>query len=154
MNRFALEIQDSLIPFAGMGLFTKEFIPQKSVIIFPNEENLLLSSQELEKFPVDSIEQQSAVRWFEDLFTIDPKWSLESHLNHSFNPNCLWYLGFVFAKENIQAGSELTIDYRHLLEENFTMDFNDSLTQLPITGLPWAEKMCKGAKEIQELFHI
>lgn len=152
MKRFDLAIRPSLIPHSGNGLFAQENIGRGRVVIFPNEENQTLSDQQLSAFPIDSIEYQSSVRWFEDLYTIDPKWSIESHLNHSFTPNTLWYLGFIIAKKEIQDGEELTIDYRHLLPANYTMDFSDSLTGLAITGLSWEEKMCKGAKEILELY--
>ncbi len=46
----------------------------------------------------DSIEVESGVRWFEDWFSLTQEWSDECYVNHSFKPNGLWHLGFIFAR--------------------------------------------------------
>lgn len=147
------EIKDSTIPFAGKGLFTQEKINAKKVVIFPNQSHITYRKQELECFPSDSMEQISSVRWFEDLFTVDHEWSPESHLNHSFNPNCLWHLGFVFALRDIADGEELTIDYSTLLDEETVLDFPDSVTGRSIAGLSWEQKIARTSSQLAQLFH-
>jgi hypothetical protein len=152
MLRFQHHIAPSRIPMAGKGLFTKEAVNRGRVLIIPNQRHQLYSARELAGFASDSIEMISSLRWFEDVHTIDPEWSEESHLNHSFNPNCLWHLGFVFALVDINPDDELTIDYGHLLDEHTVLDFRDSLTGREIRGLKWEEKMLRTAGQLQQLF--
>ncbi len=152
MLLFKSFIAPSKIPLAGKGLFTNELLAKKKVVIVPNQKHILYSALELKQFSSESIEQQSSVRWFEDVHTVDPEWSEESHLNHSFSPNLLWHLGFVFALRDIDKGEELTIDYSHLLDENTSLGIHDSITGRLISGISFEEKMRKTARELQELF--
>jgi hypothetical protein len=145
-------IETSHIPNAGKGLFTKGPILKCKTVMIPNDKNILYPQQELAKFSLESIEQQSSVRWFEDIYTVDPEFSSESHLNHSFDPNLLWHLGFAFARRDIKAGEELTIDYSHLLGENDSLDIRDSITGKMITGISFQKKMVKSAFELLALF--
>ena len=152
MLLFSASVEDSKIPRAGKGLFTKEPLTKGKVVIIPNQKHSLYSTKELAQFSPDSIEQQSSVRWFEDVHAVDPEWSEESHLNHSYTPNLLWHLGFAFTLRDINAGEELTIDYSHLLDENYSLGFNDSITGKPITGLSFNKKMQKTSRELCLLF--
>lgn len=152
MLTFAFHIGPSRIPSAGKGLFTSEHLKKARVIIVPNQEHILHQVDALTNFPPDSIEHASSVRWFEEVHTVDPDWSEESHLNHSFEPNCLWHLGFVFALRDIAAGEELTIDYQNLLDENTVLEFKDSITGREIRGLVWREKMFRSSGQLRELF--
>ena len=83
----------------------------------------------------------AAARWFEDRYTLSPEWPDECYINHSFRPNGLWHLGFVFAGADLPAGSEITVDYRHLLPPGQAEDFVDSATGETITGLSWHESL-------------
>lgn len=153
MLLFKHDIKDSSIPYAGKGLFTCEFIPKRKVIVFPNQSHTVYRKNELNQFDENSIEQISSVRWFEDLFTVDPEWSPESHLNHSFNPNCLWHLGFIFALRDLLPNEELTIDYSNLLDEQTVLEFKDSLTGREIRGLSWEEKIKRSSYDLSFLFN-
>lgn len=152
MLKYNLYADISLIPGAGKGLFTKEFIPKKAVVIFPNDRHQLLSWEELSACPPGSMEHESSIRWFERTHTIDLDWSMECHLNHSFTPNCIWHLGFVFATCDLPAGSELTIDYRTLTDEHFELGFNDAITGEPIHGWSWDQKMVETSSQLVKLF--
>lgn len=152
MLRFAHAIKPSRIPGAGLGLFTVDPQPRGRVLIMPNEAQSIRSAAELALLPRDSIEHASSVRWFEEVHTVDPAWSEESHLNHSFEPNGLWHLGFVFALQDLAAGEELTIDYRHLLDERTVLDFRDSVTGREIRGFPWHESIARSSLALAELF--
>jgi SET domain-containing protein len=152
MLRFEHAIGPSRIPGAGLGLFTREPIAMGRVIIVPNQAHPLRTAEELAKLPQDSIEAASSIRWFEGVFTVDPEWSEESHLNHSFTPNCLWHLGFVFALQDLDPGAELTIDYRHLLDEQTVLDFRDSITGREIRGLSWQEAVRRSSEQLARLF--
>ncbi|MGA1632028.1 MAG: SET domain-containing protein-lysine N-methyltransferase [Phycisphaerales bacterium] len=152
MLRFEHAIGPSRIPGAGLGLFTREPIAMGRVIIVPNQAHPLRTAEELARLPQDSIEAASSIRWFEGVFTVDPEWSEESHLNHSFEPNCLWHLGFVFALQDLDPGAELTIDYRHLLDEQTVLDFRDSITGWEIRGLSWQEAVRRSSEQLARLF--
>jgi hypothetical protein len=149
---FKFQIAPSLIPFAGKGLFTVGALKKSQVIIVPNQQHILYRAEEMKQFSTDSIEHASSVRWFEDVHTVDPDWSEESHLNHAFSPNCLWHLGFVFAMRDIAAGEELTIDYCNLLDEHTVLEFKDSITGREIRGLSWREKMYRSSAILNQLF--
>lgn len=152
MINHQLYVANSKIPKAGNGVFTNERIEAKKVVVFPNENHKILSKQEINDFPNQQAQSQSAIRWFDETYTIDPDWSLECNFNHSFNPNCLWYLGFIISLKTIEHGEELTIDYRHFLDEGYALDFPDSLTGEQIKGFSWREKMHKGAVILTELY--
>jgi hypothetical protein len=152
MLTFKSTIAASKIPMAGKGLFTQEAISKGQVLVYPNQEHTTYSKEELANFPEDSIEQVSAVRWFEKTFSVDPDWSEESHLNHSFTPNALWHLGFVFALKDIPAGGEITIDYSYLLDQGTKLDFNDSVTGRPVEGTSFPEKMARTCEQLAALY--
>jgi len=152
MLNFRFEIKNSNIKNAGKGLFTLEKIQKSKILIFPNQKHIIHSKESLSSYPNDSIEQISSIRWFEDKYTVDPDWSEESHLNHSFNPNSLWHLGFVFAIKDLEVGDELTIDYRNLLDEDTVLDFIDSETGREIRGFTWQQKMLRTSEVLLTLF--
>ncbi len=154
MLNFKSSIRESLIPMAGKGLFTEEFLKRGRVIIFPNQTHRTFSTHEFKKFGPESMEYISGIRWFEDCYSCDPEWSEESHLNHSFTPNCLWHLGFVFPLYDILPGEELTINYQYLLDENSTMDFIDALTGREIRGLHFNEKMSETSQALLKIFSV
>jgi len=152
MLRFDYFIDQSHIPHSGLGLFTKNDIKTKDVVIFPNQFHQTYSEIEFDQLPKDSIEYISGIRWFDNTYSADPEWSAESHLNHSFTPNCLWHLGFVIALKDIKAGEELTINYCYLLGANTTLDYNDSVTGREIKGLSWDQKMLETSQILVQLF--
>jgi len=131
-------IAPSQIFKAGKGLFLEEECPKGKVLIIPNEIQCLVSEKEI--FQNEHLEA-SSIRWFEDVFSVDHEWSAESHLNHSFTPNCYWHLGFVFAARNLKKKEELTVDYSLFLGEGRESDFYDSLTQKKVIGLSWKESL-------------
>ena len=152
MLRFKYLIQDSTLPGAGKGLFTEQNLKRGSLIIFPNQEHQLFDRAQWKNLPANSIEAISAIRWFEDIFSVDPEWSPESHLNHSFTPNAVWHLGFVFALRDIQVGEEIFINYGLLLDEDETLDFKDSMTGREIKGLPYEVAIGLSATQVAALF--
>ncbi len=134
-------IAPSKIPNAGQGVFLAQFVEIGSIMVAPDNITKILSFAALQKFEVDSIEYRSNVRWFEEFYTITPEWSDECYINHSFTPTGLWHLGFVFAIENLPAGTEVTIDYRLLISEHEELDFKDAHTGQPVVGFPWKDSI-------------
>jgi hypothetical protein len=147
-------IAASRIPGAGKGLFLEQPVRRGDVIVAPTEirDAHLLDREALASLPGELL--ATSIRWFEDRYTIDPEWSDECYINHSFAPNGLWHLGFVFALGDLDAGSELTIDYRMLLGEGDTPGFRDALTGHEITGFSWEESLRLSAEQLQEVIGV
>jgi hypothetical protein len=143
-------IAASTIPGAGRGLFLAEPIAAGRVIIAPDDIRSVHRWQELYDRADPSL-LRATVRWFEDCYTVTPEWPDECYVNHSFTPTGLWHLGFVFARANLIAGTELTVDYRHLLAPGQVEEFRDAQTGLPIVGLPWGESLAATAAELHAL---
>lgn len=144
----------SRIPGAGKGLFLEQPVARGSVIVAPTEiRNVhLLTHAHLETMPREL--QSTSIRWFEEYCTVDPDWNDECYFNHSFEPNGLWHLGFVFALGNLDAGAELTIDYRMLISEGDTPGFNDALTGQEIRGFSWRESLQRSSTLLQEIIGV
>jgi hypothetical protein len=130
-------VAPSKIPNAGQGLFADQGIRAGTVITAPDRINETVSFAQLDAFPDDSPQAHSSVRWFEDRYTISTDWPDECYVNHSFTPNGLWHLGFIFAGRDIDEGEEITIDYRYLLAPGVQIGFFDSATNRPIIGFDW-----------------
>lgn len=138
----------STIVGAGRGLFADEVIVQGRVIIAPDNVHTVWDEARLRTCAADSIEVESSVRWFEDRFSLTPEWSDECFVNHSFAPNALWHLGFIFALREIAVGEELLMDYRHVIGSGEVMPFKDADTGREIVGLPWPVVLKLSAQQL------
>ena len=143
-------VDASLIPHAGKGLFLEAPVRKGSVIIAPDNVHTVWPEAQLRKISVDSPEVESSVRWFENYFSLTPEWSDECYVNHSFTPNALWHLGFIFALDDLSAGAEITMDYRYVIGDGERLPFNDSITGVAIVGLPWKECLNATARQLIE----
>lgn len=134
-------IAPSTIAGAGKGLFVAERVARGRVVIAPDAIPSTYSWSEILIHPERDALLPSTVRWFEQRFTVTPDWPDECYVNHAFEPNGIWHLGFVFAARELEPGEEVTIDYRHLLGEGQEEAFRDSCTGAAIVGLPWHESL-------------
>lgn len=141
-------VDASRIAGAGKGLFADELIAKGRVIIAPDNIHTIWPESKLRGHAIDSIEVESSVRWFEDQFSLTPEWSDECFVNHSFTPNALWHLGFIFALHDIAAGEEILMDYRHVIGSGEVMPFMDSATGREIVGLPWPQVLQDSARQL------
>jgi hypothetical protein len=144
-------IAASAIHGAGNGLFLDETVAAGSIITAPDAitqtfryADIMASAELREQF-------HASARWFEDRYTLSPDWPDECYINHSFAPNGLWHLGFVFALAELPPGTEITVDYRHLLPPGQAEDFVDSVTGETITGLSWQESLASSTHALAEL---
>ena len=144
-------ISASNIGGAGKGLFLEENVAAGRIITAPDAIDRTWSSTEL--FGSEELRSQlyASVRWFEDRYTVSPDWPDECYLNHSFDPTGLWHLGFVFALRELPAGTEVTVDYRHLLAPGQEEDFIDGTTGEKIIGLSWAESLAVSTRALSGL---
>lgn len=144
-------IDASGIPGAGKGLFLDEAIAAGSIIVAPDAIPQVYTMTELMALPDAQSLLPATVRWFEERFTATPEWPDECYINHSFAPSALWHLGFVFARTDLPAGTEITVDYRHLLGESQEEEFRDSATGTAIVGLPWRESLLMTSAELAHI---
>jgi hypothetical protein len=151
--RFRCCVDVSTIPNAGKGLFADEIVPKGSILGYPDNIQKVYSRNQLMALPPESPEFQTSVRWFEDCYATDSDYSDTYFINHSFKPNCLWHLGFVFAHVDILAGTEITLDYRVLMDSDPELGFIDETTGAKVCGFPWKEKMIFNSIQLLLLFN-
>jgi hypothetical protein len=144
-------VSPSLIPGAGKGLFLDEAVAAGKLVTAPDDIRKVYKWQEIETLPDARQLLAATVRWFEDRYTVTPEWPDECYINHSFAPTGLWHLGFVFALTNLEAGTEVTVDYRHLLAPGQREDFDDAATGRPIVGLDWHESLALSTAQLHAL---
>jgi hypothetical protein len=144
-------IAPSLIPGAGNGVFVDEVVAAGRIVIAPDAIDAVYRYEQILSRPDPDAALAASVRWFEDRFTVSDDWPDECFVNHSFTPNGLWHLGFVFALRALQPGEELCVDYRHLLGEGQTEPYEDALTGRPIVGLAWRDSLAITTAELAAL---
>ncbi|MEZ7891996.1 MAG: SET domain-containing protein [Candidatus Wallbacteria bacterium] len=145
------KIMDSKIKSAEKGFYSVCAIPKGKIIAFPDNINKIYTDDEVNNFEKGTLEYNSSVRWFEKYYSHSTEWSDECYINHSFNPNCLWHMGFIFALQDIKPDEEITIDYRFLLQEGENPGFKDSATNLEIKGFPWSEALRRSSLMLSKI---
>jgi hypothetical protein len=82
---------------------------------------------------------------------VSTDWPDDCYVNHSFHPTGLWHLGFVFAMRKLEAGDEITVDYRFVINDNEKMPFLDAETGKEIIGYTWKENLRLSTEQLLEL---
>lgn len=144
-------VEASGIPGAGRGLFLDEAVARGRVIVAPDNIHTVWPEAKLRQYPPESIEVESSVRWFEDHYSLTPEWSDECYVNHSFTPTALWHLGFIFAGDDLAAGTEITVDYRLVIGSGEVMPFRDAVSGREIVGLGWQDNLRSSAGRLLQL---
>ena len=121
----------------GKGVFLKVPVKKGQVLIAPDAINRIYNAEERAALVPGSPEDDAAVRWFESYHTVSLDWPDDCYVNHSFSASGLWHLGFIFAVRVMQAGEEITVDYRFLINDNEVMPFRDAETGTEIIGHTW-----------------
>jgi len=143
----------SLIPGAGSGLFLNKAIRAGKVLIAPSHINATVPLAEILEHP-DHPCSDSSIRWFEDHCTVSPDWPDECYVNHSFSPNGLWHLGFIFAARDLAPGEELTVDYRHLIGPEVEMPWLDAQTGRKIIGFEWSRSLATSTASLLDIVAV
>ncbi|NII71456.1 hypothetical protein FHW84_000012 [Dyella sp. SG562] len=136
---------------AGKGLFLEEDVAAGRIVTAPDAIDRTWSLAQITASPELQVQLYAAARWFEDRYTLSPDWPDECYINHSFEPSGLWHLGFVFAARDLPTGTEITVDYRHLLAPGQEEDFIDSATGEKIIGLSWADSLATSTRALASL---
>lgn len=137
-------IAASTIAGAGKGVFLDEPLRRGRIATAPDRIDETFAFAEILADPARAALLHTSVRWFEDRYTLSPDWPDECYINHSFEPTGLWVLGFVFAARDLEAGTELTVDYRHLLAPGQEESFRDADSGRAIIGYSWEESLRLG----------
>ena len=126
---------------AGKGVFLTAAAKRGQILVAPDAINELYDGAARAALVPGSPEDDACVRWFEDFHTVSTDWPDECYVNHSFTPSGLWHLGFIFAVRDMQAGDEVTVDYRFVVNDNEVMPFRDAETGREIVGYTWDENL-------------
>lgn len=143
-------VETSLIPLAGKGLFLQEPVAAGKVLVAPSKIQATVTLQDLLDDSSDH-HHDSSIRWFEDHCTVSPDWPDECFVNHAFEASGLWHLGFIFALTDLPAGTEVTVDYRHLLAPGVDIGFADSITGQRIVGFSWPDSLRISTRQLHTL---
>jgi len=144
-------IAESAIRGAGKGLFVAEFVAAGRIVTAPDAIDATHHWSDITASPELSGQLHAAARWFEDIYTVSPDWPDECYVNHSFDPTGLWHLGFIFALKGLPEGTEITVDYRHLLAPGQEESFNDGASGEKITGLSWQDSLAHSTRALAAL---
>ena len=150
MFYFKLENRNSNLH--GAGLYALERIPQKSIVFYwgrDGDETVISENEYLQmRITGDKTFQKSACRWVYDKFVYSEHLEVDDSINHSSNPNILYYQGLGIAKRDILTGQELTINYEYILSENDTVKFMDKKTNKTVAGISADSNLYKSSKEL------
>jgi len=144
-------IGPSQIAGAGQGLFLDEPLARGRLVTAPDDIPRVYRFEEVRAMPNADAMLAATVRWFEDRYTVTPEWPDECYINHSFAPTGLWHLGFVFAADDLAVGTEITVDYRHLLAPGQSEAFDDAVTNSAIVGFSWEESLRESTRALAQL---
>lgn len=146
------EVRESGLPGAGRGIFALESAAAGTFLGLDFfRRDLLRSEQEVLDLPVDirmfswrhvervCFEAASGPRVAADL------------MNHSFEPNIHWHLGFYFAAVDIEEGDELLLDYRYLLSPLWNDRLFDAATGRPVNGFEWRQSILESCRKTIEI---
>lgn len=146
-------IGPSSIAGAGQGLFLDEAVARGRIVVAPDAIDRTWRFDEIAAAADAPARLAAAARWFEDRYTVSLDWPDECYVNHAFAPTGLWHLGFIFAADDLSAGTELTVDYRHLLAPGQEESFRDAQTGDPIVGFGWQESLSASTRALAALVH-
>lgn len=144
-------IAESALAGAGKGLFLDEAVVAGRIITAPDAIDRTWSRDQILASPELAALQHAAARWFEDRYTVSPDWPDECYVNHSFQPTGLWHLGFIFAGADLPIGTEVTVDYRHLLAPGQVEDFIDTASGETIVGHTWESSLAASTRALAAL---
>jgi hypothetical protein len=137
----------------GKGVFLLEGVKRGQILVAPDAINQVYNAEQRAALVPGSAEDEACVRWFESYHTVSTDWPDDCYVNHSFNPSGLWHLGFIFATRDLQAGDEVTADYRFLVDDNEVMPFKDAETGQEIVGYVWEDNLRISTEQLLALLH-
>ena len=138
---------------AGTGLFLRAPVRKGAVVSIHGVDAKLLTQSEYEEEQRKGNELaiRSGIRWVGRYFLHARKMPLESYINHSDDPSLLYHCAVSFARRDLNAGDELTIDYTGFLAEDDPEGFLDIATGRMLRGLPPKEALLRSSEQLAQL---
>ena len=141
------EIKDSEID--RQGVFTLEFVPKGKILSIWRD--ITLHTEEEYNARVDDRPfRRNAVRIVGKYYGHQEGGTIpEDIINHSDDPNLLYFMGILFALRDIQVGEELLVDYNYYFGPRDR--FHDVKTGKQVRGLPPRECVLKSCQILTNL---
>lgn len=137
----------------GTGLFTREAIAVGAIIAALDANHSFMSEQEYlrARRSDDELIVRSAARFVGRYFVYDKVLTDDIFMNHSANPNMIYHCGMLFARRDITADEELTVDYRYFLSPR-DVGFTDIETGQHVVGLEAEAAFLGSCRELAQLY--
>lgn len=138
----------------GKGLFALRPVARGTVICsFTTDARVITEEQYLQAIRDNRyLVVRTGTRYVGKYFTCTEKPETElNFFNHAFEPNLLVHCGVVIAERDIPDGEELTIDYRHLIDDTEIGIYNDALSGRPIRGFPPRQTLLDTSRRLIKL---
>jgi hypothetical protein len=152
-----------LSPIEGKGLFALEPIRRKTIIGDLTYETNIISESEYQSAQKagNTAIIQCGVRLVGNYFVCPAEaeaaegiFKNEDYINHSEDPSMLYHCGILFAKKDIQAGEELTVNYKYFLAVNDVESFTDKYSGRRVSGLTGDQALLMSAGELSLLLNL
>ena len=147
-----VEVRPSTI--FGRGLFPLRDVKKGTVVCsFTTDARIITEAEYLAAIESNQyVIVRTGTRYIGKYFTYtDDTDSDLNFFNHSFNPNLLVHCGVVIALDDIPAETELTIDYRYLIDATDIGIYNDSATGQSIRGFSPKRTLLETSKRLVSL---
>ncbi len=159
-----VEVRTSEI--SGRGVFLKQRVDKGELLIIytygiselihKNEHNA--ACRDFSNSPNPDI-VESSVRYIHNWFIYDAYTRHGScfggregdYVNHSFTPSMIYHCGLCFAARDLNAGEELTVDYRYFLSEDID-GFIDMNSGREIRGMEGKKAFVSSLKKLNGIF--
>jgi hypothetical protein len=137
----------------GKGCFALNAVERGTIVCsFTTGSRIITEDEYLEACRTENLPlMRTGTRYAGRYFTVGNENEPYTFINHSFDPNLLCHCGVVLARRNLEAGEELTLDYRFLIDETDIGIYNDAKTGREIRGFPARETLLRTARELIEL---
>lgn len=146
-----MEVRDSTI--FGKGCFAGEPVAKGMIVCcFTSGARIITEEEYLDACRREDLPlMRTGTRYAGKYFTVGNAHEPYTFINHSFEPNLLCHCGVVVARRALDAGEELTLDYRYLIDETDIGIYNDAGTGREIRGFRAKETLLRTAREMIEL---
>lgn len=149
--RLRTEARPSTLPGAGEGVFALEPADKGKFLgmDFPSYRKLC-TDRDVPRLAAET--QKFSWRHIEHVcFEAHDRRSAADLMNHSFDPNVLWHVGYYFAAKQIAVGDELFVDYRYLYSPSWNDSFIDAVTGRPVAGMEWRAALVGSSRRLAAL---
>ncbi|SHG27537.1 SET domain-containing protein-lysine N-methyltransferase [Ornithinibacillus halophilus] len=138
----------------GEGLFLLEPVKKGDIIASLIVDAKIMTEEEYqeEQRKNNEIVVKTGVRFAGEYFLYKDTIDNEEYINHSNDPSMLYHCGICFAKRDLDAGDELTVDYKYFLARDDIFQFSDEDTSQKVDGMDPKKAMIDSAKELIELW--